>query len=75
LFYQALLLGQYEVADRWQRIDDYVPQIRAVTAEDVRRVARQYLIAENRTVAVLEPVPPPEGKAPPKGGPPVGRVH
>lgn len=75
LFYQALLLGQYEVADRWQRIDDYVPQIRAVTAEDVRRVARQYLIAENRTVAVLEPVPPPEGKAPPKVGPPVGRVH
>ncbi|GBD27716.1 putative zinc protease [bacterium HR30] len=66
LFYQALLLGQYEVADRWQRIDEYVPGIRAVTPEDIQRVAREYLVADNRTVATLEPLPLPPGKRPPR---------
>lgn len=64
LFYQALLIGQYEVADRWQRIDEYVPGIREVTPDDIRRVARQYLTPDNRTVATLEPLPLPPGKKP-----------
>lgn len=57
LFYQAMLLGQYEMAGGWRRFDDYLPGIRAVTAEDIRRVARKYLIADNRTVGILEPSP------------------
>lgn len=74
LFYQALLLGQYEIADRWQRIDDYVPAIRAVTAQHVQRVARQYLAADNRTVATLEPLPLPPGKRL-QSGLPAGPLH
>lgn len=57
LFYQGLLLGQFEVAGGWRLLDEYLPAIRAVTAEDVLRVARFYFDAENRTVAVLDPLP------------------
>ncbi len=57
LFYQGMLLGQFEVLGDWRWIDRYLPAIRAVTAEDVRRVASQYLIADNRTVGILEPLP------------------
>ena len=58
LFYQATQLGTYEVAGDWRRIDDYLPSVRAVTADDVVRVARAYLRAENRTTGVLIPDPP-----------------
>ena len=61
-FYQGMLLGQYEIAGDWRRIDDYVPSVRAVTAEDLRRVAAQYLTATNRTVATLDPLPPAAGR-------------
>jgi zinc protease len=57
LFYQAMQLGQYEVAGDWRRIDDYLPAIRAVTADDIVRVARSYLRPENRTTGVLIPDP------------------
>ena len=40
LFYQGLLLGQYEIAGGWRQIDEYVPAIDAVTAED-RAAGRQ----------------------------------
>jgi len=55
LFYQAMLLGQYEMAGGWRRFDDYLPGIRAVTGADIQRVAAKYLTAENRTVGILEP--------------------
>jgi zinc protease len=58
LFYQATQLGMYETAGDWRRIDDYLPTVRAVTADDVVRVARAYLRAENRTTSVLIPDPP-----------------
>jgi zinc protease len=58
LFYQAMQLGEYEVAGDWRRIDDYLPGVRAVTAADVLRVANTYLRPENRTTAVLIPDPP-----------------
>lgn len=60
LFYQAMLLGQYEVAGDWRWIDDYLPAVRAVGAGDVARVALAYLQANNRTTAVLIPDPPAE---------------
>lgn len=57
LFYQALLLGQYEINGDWRRIDEYLPAIRAVTGDDLTRVARFYLDQDNRTVATLVPLP------------------
>lgn len=75
LFYQALLLGQYETAGDWRRIDTYVPSIRAVTPDDLVRVAAFYLSASNRTVGTLEPLPVPAGKAAPPPAMPSGMVH
>jgi zinc protease len=63
-FYQAMLLGQHEIQGDWRGLDAYLPAVRAVTAEDVRRVARTYLTAENRTVGVLEPLPAAGGQRP-----------
>jgi zinc protease len=72
LFYQGMVLGQYEVAGDWRRIDDYLPSVRAVTADDLARVASFYLTPRNRTVGTLEPLPvsadhPPRLQAPVSG--------
>jgi zinc protease len=67
LFRQGLLLASYEIASHWRGIDDYVPNIRKVTAEDIKRVAKRYLIPDNRTVGVLIPVAAKEGKPAPSG--------
>lgn len=76
LFYQALLLGQYEIAGGWKLVDTYVPSIRAVSADDVMRVASFYLTSTNRTAATLEPLPVPPGRPPPMEAPPAaGAVH
>jgi zinc protease len=64
LFYQAMMLAQNEIAASWQAIDDYLPAIRKVSAADVQRVARQYLIPDNRTVGILLPVPHRDGGVP-----------
>jgi zinc protease len=58
LFSQAMLLGQYEVVTGWRTIDDYLPSIQKVTQEDIQRVAKKYLIQDNRTVGILIPLPP-----------------
>jgi zinc protease len=75
LFYQALLLGQYELAGGWQQADTYVPSIRAVTADDIQRAATFYFTAANRTVATLDPLPVAPGKSAPPAMPPQGMVH
>ena len=62
VFYQAMLLARYEIAATWKRVDDYLPSILQVTADDVMRVARQYLMPENRTVGLLVPLPPQSNK-------------
>jgi zinc protease len=67
LFYQAMLLAQHEIALTWRAIDDYLPSIRKISPEDIQRVARKYLISDNRTVGVLIPLPPKEGKPAPEG--------
>jgi zinc protease len=74
LFYQGMLLGEYEVAGDWRRIDDYLPAVRAVTAADVQRAASIYLKPENRTTGVLVPHPVAEG---PVGAEtvPMGPIH
>lgn len=58
LFGQALLLAHYEIAVGWGAIDDYLPSIKRVTAEDIRRVVSRYLIPDNRTVGILTPLAP-----------------
>ena len=62
IFYQAMLLAQHEISTTWKAIDDYLPSIRKVSPEDIQRVARKYLVPENRTVGILIPLPPREGK-------------
>ncbi len=68
LFYQAMLLARHEIALSWKAIEDYLPSIRKVSPEDIRRVAKKYLTPDNRTVGTLIPLPPKEGKPAPGGG-------
>lgn len=59
-FRHAMLMGQAEsVGAGWRRIDQFVERIRAVTAKDIQRVAKQYLTHDNRTVGILIPLPSP----------------
>ncbi len=68
LFYQGMRLGILEtVGLGWNRLDDYVQRIQAVTPEQVRTVARQYLTDDRLTVAILEPLPL-EGRRLPQAG-------
>lgn len=55
IFYQAMLLGQFETVANWRLLETYVEKIRAVTKEDVMRVAQQYFTEDNRTVGILVP--------------------
>lgn len=58
IFRQAMTLGRFELAGGWRTRDQYLPGIRAVTREDLQRVARTYFDPDNRTVGVLVPVKP-----------------
>jgi zinc protease len=58
----AEMLGRYEAVARWQHLDGFLEGVRKVTAADVQRVAKQYLVQENRTVAILIPVKAGAGK-------------
>ena len=58
VFYQAMLLGQYEtVGLGWELVEQTVEQLSAITPAQIQTVARRYLTDENRTVAVLDPQP------------------
>ncbi|MFN2355798.1 MAG: M16 family metallopeptidase, partial [Desulfopila sp.] len=54
-FYQGMLLARYEIATHWEDIRNYVPAIRKVNAEMIKRVARKYFVKENSTVGILYP--------------------
>jgi zinc protease len=56
IFYQAMLLGQFETVAEWRLLESYVDNIRAVTKEDVMRVAKEYFTEDNRTVGILVPI-------------------
>ncbi len=57
-FYQAMQLGMLEtVGLSWKVVDEYVEKVNLVTAEQVRDVARKYLIEDKLSVAYLEPLP------------------
>lgn len=52
---QAMRIGFYEITGGWRRMNEYLQGIQGVTADDVRRVARQYLDRDRRTVGILVP--------------------
>jgi zinc protease len=62
LFNQAMLLAQHEITINWSAIDDYIPSIQKVSAEDIQKGAKRYLIPDNRTIGILIPLPPKEEK-------------
>jgi zinc protease len=57
IFYQAMQIGQLETigVDHKPYLDQFVANVRAVTKQDVMRVAQDYFGEINRTVAVLFP--------------------
>jgi zinc protease len=67
LFFQAMVLARYEIVSTWRAVDDYIPSIQSVTPADIQRVASKVLIHDNRTVGILVPLPPKEGKTFPSG--------
>lgn len=68
-FRHAMLMGQAEsVGAGWRRIDQFVERIRAVTPKDIQRVAKQYLIPDNRTVGILIPLLPRSTDSAPTAG-------
>lgn len=55
---QAFELGMLEtVGLGWHVSEEYVERIRAVTPEDVQRVAREYLVPDRLTIGELHPLP------------------
>ncbi len=70
MFYQGMIIGMLEtIGLTWQMADEYVAKVQAVTAEQVREVARKYLVDDKLTVAELDPQPITEApRAPRMGG-------
>jgi zinc protease len=63
IYYQAMLLGRFEILGDWRLKERYLEEVRRVTAEDVSRAARKYLTRENMTVGILMPE---KAEAPPE---------
>lgn len=71
VFYQAMQIGQLETTGRsWRLLNERVERLNAVTAEQVKEVARKYLNDDNLTIAVLDPLPIDKNhkRAPARGG-------
>ena len=51
-FFLMIQLGLYEAQGGWEYINESPARLQAVTAEDIQRVAREYLTPENSAVAV-----------------------
>jgi zinc protease len=64
LFFQAELLGMFELMGDWRLKERYLQALRAVRAEDVSRVARKYLRKDNSTVGILIPLKKEAGHGP-----------
>lgn len=58
VFYQAMQLGILEtVGIGWQADEQFDEMIRAVTVEQIQQVAKEFLIDDGLTVAILDPQP------------------
>ena len=72
IFGQAMEVGQYETAGlSYRDIDRVLEGVKAVSAEQVRTVAKQYFIDDQLTVVVLDPQP--LDKTAPRPAPPGAR--
>ena len=70
----ASLLAAYQAGyGDWRKLFTTLDDYAKVTADDVQRVARQYLVAQGRTLAYTTPPPRPARPAA-KGGPPMKRA-
>ncbi len=67
IFYRGMLLGRTATVARWTLLKEFVPKIQQVTPEQIREVAKKYLVADNLTTGVLVPIQ--SAKAP------TGRFH
>ncbi|MDH5640664.1 MAG: insulinase family protein [Nitrospira sp.] len=57
-FRHAMLLGQSEtIGAGWRWLEEFLEHMQSVTAKDIQRVAKQYLVPDNRTVGILIPLP------------------
>lgn len=67
VFYQAMQIGALEtVGLDWRLLEEYPQRIAAVTSDQVMAVAREYLIDDSLTVAILDPQPMDGSSASPK---------
>jgi len=58
IFYQAMLIGRLETTGAGATyLNQYIDEIRKVTAEDIMRVAQKYLVDDHKTVGILVPLP------------------
>jgi zinc protease len=55
IFNEAMMLGTYELLGDYRMLDKFLDGIDRVTAADVQRVVKKYLIPTNRTSGVLIP--------------------
>ncbi|HLH76648.1 MAG TPA: pitrilysin family protein [Candidatus Binataceae bacterium] len=55
VFREAMMLGQYEMIGGYKQLDLYIPSIDKVTAADIQRVVRKYLVPSNLTLGILKP--------------------
>ena len=62
IFYQAMILAEYEIVGSWKDFDNYIPKIRKVSSQDVMAAANKYLVPDNCTTGILVPLPAKEGK-------------
>jgi zinc protease len=63
---QARQLGYWAMVDDWRYLITYADRVRALTVEDIQKVAQTYLVTDTRTVGHFVPSDdaPPAGAAP-----------
>ena len=58
VFYQAMQIGRLEtIGYGHEYLDTYLERVRAVTPDQIRQVARKYLVPQRRTLVRLKPSP------------------
>jgi zinc protease len=55
IFNEAMQIGTYQMLGDYRMLDQYLAGIDKVTAADIQRVAKQYLVNSNRTLGTLIP--------------------
>jgi len=56
MFYQAMQIGQLETMGySWRSLNGYAEKLNGVTSEQVKAVAKKYLIQDHMTVVTLDP--------------------